>query len=54
MTNPKENVPIQFTDVKGKSYKGLYIESEDVYLIGFDEEGGDFLHGQFVVAWSYL
>ncbi len=50
---PKDNQKVRFTDFNGKTYDGLYIQSEDMFFIGF-EESGDFLFRLQVKSWKEI
>lgn len=50
---PQENRKIEFTDVYGVTYKGQYIESEDIYFIGFALTG-DFKFPHEIHNWKYI
>lgn len=52
---PYDNQVVEFKptaemDEQDVTYEGLYIESDDLFFIGFAERG-DFIHSPFVAFW---
>jgi len=50
---PVDNSLIQFKDANGEVFKGVYIEDEDICMIGFDETG-EFRFFFEIISWNYL
>ena len=50
---PNEKVPIKFRNSDGDWLDGMYIKSEQMFFLGF-EESGDFLFHSDVTDWNYL
>jgi hypothetical protein len=49
---PEENRKIEFTDIYGNTFKGLYIKDEDMFFIGFGLTGG-FRYAFDIHNWTY-
>jgi hypothetical protein len=52
-TRPKDKQKVSFTGEDGESYEGMFIDSEDMFFIGF-EDSGDFLYASQVESWKPL
>ena len=50
---PQENKPIQFRDTYGNLWEGTYIKEEDMFFIGFDDNG-DFRYSFQIIDWEYI
>jgi len=50
---PQENRPLKFTDHYGYVWEGTYIKKEDMFFIGF-EDNGDFIFSFQVTEWEYI
>jgi hypothetical protein len=50
---PKDKSRIHFTDDEGREYDGSYIESDNMFFIGFEDKG-DFRYGFEITEWHYL
>mgnify|MGYP000553993949 CR=1 FL=1 len=50
---PDENRKIEFTDIYGNTFKGLYIKDEDMFFIGFGLTG-DFVYSSDIHNWKYI
>lgn len=50
---PQEDRKIEFVDIYGNTYKGLYIKDEDMFFIGFGLTG-DFMFSYEIHNWKYI
>jgi hypothetical protein len=50
---PEEDRKIEFVDIYGNTYKGLYIKSDDMFFIGFGLTG-DFMYSYEIHNWKYI
>jgi len=50
---PEEDRKIEFTDIYGNTFKGLYIKDEDMFFIGFGLTG-DFVYSYEIHNWKYI
>ena len=50
---PEENRKIEFTDIYGNTFKGLYIKDEDMFFIGLGLTG-DFMYSYEIHNWQYI
>ena len=50
---PEEDRKIEFTDIYGNTFKGLYIKDEDMFFIGFALTG-DFKFPNEIHNWKYI
>jgi hypothetical protein len=50
---PEEDRKIEFTDIYGNTFKGLYIKDEDMFFIGFGLTG-DFVYSSDIHNWKYI
>jgi hypothetical protein len=50
---PEEDRKIEFTDIYGNTFKGLYIKDEDMFFLGFGLTG-DFIYSSDIHNWKYI
>lgn len=50
---PDSDRKIEFTDVDGNTFKGLFIKEEDMFFIGFGLTG-DFRYSFQIHEWHYV
>lgn len=51
LNKPLDNQKVIFTDLDGKKHEGTYIESENIFCIGFSESC-DFLFAWQIESWK--